>query len=166
MTGDVAPVATAQQRQACEALLHRWLQARQDDGLPVLAAGRDAGTGRWFVRLRGTEKDIVTVWLHLRQRTLAHEAQMMPGPETHREEVLAYLLRRNVTMGQLRFALGPEDAVYVVGEVPVARVDEDELDRVVGGSLAAVDDCFPTAMAMGHAGLYRRRPPRRSALRQ
>ena len=69
-------------------------------------------------------------------------------------------MRRNAELGQMRFALGPEDAVYLVGELPVAEVTEDELDRIVGSSLAWVDDAFPTAMTIGFAGRYRRRPRR------
>ena len=54
---------------------------------------------------------------------------------------------------------GPEDAVYLVGRVPVERVDDDELDRIMGASLAYTDECFPTAMTIGYEGRYRRRPP-------
>lgn len=157
----VAPIATDAERRACAARLDAWAAARAAEGLPVLAAGRDADGARWYVRLRGAEKDVVTVWFNLRQRTLDHEAQVMPAPEAAREEVWAFLLRRNRNLPQLRFALGPEDAVLLVGEVPVARVDDDELDRIVGGSLAVVDDCYPTAMSLGYPGLYRRRPARR-----
>jgi hypothetical protein len=57
----------------------------------------------------------------------------------------------------MRFALGAEDAVYLVGEVPVRAVTEDELDRIVGSSLGYVDAFFPTAMAIGFAGRFRRR---------
>ena len=73
-------------------------------------------------------------------------------------ETFEYLLRRNADLHQMRFALGFEDAVYLVGEIPVAMVCEEELDRIVGSSLAYVDASFPTAMAIGFAGRYRRRP--------
>ncbi len=53
--------------------------------------------------------------------------------------------------------LGPEDAIYLVGEIPVHAVTDDELDRIIGSSLSYVDDVFPTAMAIGFAGIYRRR---------
>ena len=59
------------------------------------------------------------------------------------------------------FALGPEEAIYLVGRVAAHRVDDDELDRIVGASLAYTDECFPTAMTIGYEGRYRRRPPPR-----
>ncbi|MGH9082536.1 MAG: YbjN domain-containing protein [Acidimicrobiales bacterium] len=112
---------------------------------------------RWYLRFRGEEKDYITVWLTLRQRTLHHEAQFMPAPEEHPVEVLRYLMRRNADLFGMSFCLGPEDAVYLVGRVPAALVDEEELDRIAGSSIVYVDDHFPTAMTLGHPALYRRR---------
>ncbi len=157
----IAPVASAAQRLACAERIQAWAEERLAAGPPVLAAGRDPDAERWYLRLRGVDKDVVTVWLTLRQRTLHHDTQVMPAPETAREETFAFLLRRNASLPGIRFALCAEDAVHLVGEVPIGRVDADELDRIVGGSLAAVDDCWDTAMALGFAGTYRRRPRRR-----
>jgi hypothetical protein len=125
---------------------------RQEGGDPV------TGAARWYLRMRGDEKEFVTVWLTLRQRTLHHEAQFMPAPETNIEATWEYLLKRNADLLGMSFALGPEDAVYLVGRVPVERVDDEELDRVMGASLAYTDECFPTAMLLGYEGMYRRRP--------
>jgi hypothetical protein len=130
---------------------------RQPGGDPV------TGAPRWYLRLRGDEKEFVTVWLTLRQRTLHHETQVMPAPETNVEATWEYLLKRNADLWGMAFALGPEDAVYLVGKVPVTRVDDDELDRIIGASLAYTDECFPTAMSIGFEGRYRRRPPSRRA---
>lgn len=158
-----APVATAAERRACAERIEAWIAERLADGQLVLDAGRDPDphAERWYVRLRGADKDVVTVWLTLRQRTVHHDTQLMPAPETAREETFAYLLRRNAALPGMRFALAAEDAVHLVGEMPIARVDADELDRIVGGSLAAVDDCWDTAMSLGYAGTYRRRRVRR-----
>ena len=60
-------------------------------------------------------------------------------------------------INHMGFALGPEDAVYLIGRVPVGRISEDELDRIMGASLAYTDECFPTAMQLGYEGRYRRR---------
>ena len=115
---------------------------------------------RWYLRFKGDEKDAITVWLTLRQRTLRHEVQFMPAPEAHRAEVLSYLMRRNAELYGMAFCLGPEDAVYLVGRVPAALVDDDELDRIAGSSIVYVDDHYPTAMTLGHPSIYRRRPRR------
>lgn len=115
---------------------------------------------RWYLRFKGEEKDAITVWLTLRQRTLHHEAQFMPAPDAHPVEVLSYLMRRNAELYGMAFCLGPEDAVYLVGRVPAALVDDEELDRIAGSSIVYVDDHYPTAMTLGHPAIYRRRPRR------
>jgi Putative bacterial sensory transduction regulator len=112
---------------------------------------------RWYLRFAGEEKDFITVWLTLRQRTLHHEAQFMPAPEANVVEVLQYLLRRNTELYGMAFCLGPEDAVYLVGKVPASLVDDEELDRIAGSSIVYVDDHYPTAMTLAHPGIYRRR---------
>jgi hypothetical protein len=153
----VARIATDDEQSACQELIERWAAARLAEDGALVAVDRQPDGERWYLRLSGDEKDFVTVWLTIRQRTLHHEAQVMPAPETNIEATYEYLLRRNAELHQMRFALGAEDAVYLVGEVPVSDVTEDELDRIVGSSLAYVDDYFPTAMQIGFAGRYRRR---------
>jgi hypothetical protein len=155
----VADIASPDERAECDALIARWAAARLAENGAVVAVDRQPELDRWYLRLRGEEKDFVTVWLTVRQRTLHHETQVMPAPEVNAAETFEYLLRRNADLHQMRFALGAEDAVYLVGEIPVATVDEDELDRIVGSSLAYVDAFFPTAMTIGFAGRYRRRRP-------
>lgn len=152
----VADIATADERAACAAVIEQWAAARLAEDGAVVAVDRQAESDRFYVRLRGDEKDFVTVWLTVRQRTLYHEAQVMPAPEVNRAETFEYLLRRNADLHQMSFALGSEDAVYLVGEVPVTTVCEEELDRIVGSSLLYVDTYFPTLMTIGFAGRYRR----------
>jgi hypothetical protein len=139
-------------------VIERWAAARLAEDSAVVAVDREEELGRWYLRLAGDEKDFVTVWLTIRQRTLHHETQVMPAPEVNVAETFEYLLRRNADLYQMRFSLGAEDAVYLVGEVPVGTVSDGELDRIVGSSLAYVDAFFPTAMSIGFAGHYRRRP--------
>ena len=149
---------------AVAARIDAWIaRERSPDGTFGLVAaerqvvGDRTASHRWYLRFRGEEKDYITVWLTLRQRTLHHEAQFMPAPEEHRLEVLQYLMRRNADLYGMAFCLGPEDAVYLVGRVPAALVDDDELDRIAGSSIVYVDDHFPTAMTLGHPAIYRRR---------
>ena len=164
MTDEWAGILEPAERDAVCARIDDWAARQLAEGGLLVAVDRQAGgdpiTGapRWYLRLRGEEKEFVTVWLTLRQRTLRHEAQFMPAPETNIEATWQYLLKRNADLIGLSFALGAEEAIYLVGRVPVSRVDDDELDRIVGSSLAYTDECFPTAMNMAFEGRYRRRP--------
>jgi hypothetical protein len=131
------------------------------DGLLVAAERQEVtdrtASHRWYLRFKGEEKDFITVWFTLRQRTLHHEAQFMPAPENNVADTLAYLMRCNANLYGMWFSLGPEDAIYLVGRVPAGLIDDDELDRIAGSSVLYVDDHFPTAMTLAHPGLYRRR---------
>ena len=164
MTDEWAGVLEPAERVAICTSIDDWATRQLAEGGLLAAVDRQAGgdpiTGapRWYLRLRGEEKEFVTVWLTLCQRTLRHEAQFMPAPETNVEATWLYLLKRNADLIGLSFALGAEDAIYLVGRVPVSRVDDDELDRIVGSSLAYTDECFPTAMSIGYEGRYRRKP--------
>jgi len=147
---------------AAAARIDAWVERELSSGGTLEAAERQEVTDRtashrWYLRFKGEEKDHITLWLTLRQRTLHHEAQFMPAPEEQEAEVFAYLLRRNADLFGMSFCLGPEDAVYLVGRVPARLIDDDELDRVAGSSVHYVDEHFPTAMTLGHPRLYRRR---------
>ncbi len=165
MTDRWAGVLSDAERAEVCGVVDRWAERTRAEGTGLVSAERPAGgdpaTGapRWLLRFRGEEKDVVAVRLTLHQRTLHHEVQLMPAPETNVAETYAYLLRKGAELWGMGFAIGAEDALYVVGRVPVERIDDDELDRIAGASLAVVDECFPTAMTLGFAGRYRRRPP-------
>ncbi len=156
----LADIASSDERDACEDRIESWAARRMAEDGPLVAVDRQSAGRRWYLRLAGEEKQFITVWLSVRQRTLRHEAQVMPAPEVDPCRTYQYLLRRNAELHQMHLALGAEDAVVLVGEVPVGAIDDDELDRIVGASLAYVDEVFPTAMSIGFAGLYRRRPRR------
>jgi hypothetical protein len=161
----VVDLPESEEMAAAVACIDAWV-ARElaSEGLLVAAERQDVSdrtaSFRWYLRFKGDEKDFITVWFTLRQRTLHHEAQFMPAPEEHAVDVFSYLLRRNAALFGMWFALGPEDAIYLVGRVPARYIDDDELDRIAGSSVMYVDDHFPSAMTMAHPGVYRRRPRR------
>jgi len=55
----------------------------------------------------------------------------------------------------MRFCIGAEDAVYLVGQLPVTAIDEAELDRIVGTTYATVEQYFRPAMRIGYASKFR-----------
>jgi hypothetical protein len=94
--------------------------------------------------------------LTLRERTLHYETYFMPAPEEQVEACYEYLLRTNLRLFAMRFAVGPEDAIYLVGQMPVRAIDEGELDRIVGSAYAYSEQYFATAMSIGYASKFRR----------
>jgi hypothetical protein len=161
----VVGLTEADEAAAVAACIDSWAARELAADGPLVAAERQDVTDRsasfrWYLRFRGDEKDAITVWLTLRQRTLHFETQFMPAPEENKVAVLEYLMRRNADLFGMSFCYGPEDAVYLVGRIPASLVDDVELDRIAGSSIVYVDDHFPTAMTLAHPGIYRRRPRR------
>ena len=129
-----------------------WLEALRDAYDHVAAVDRSPDElHRWFVRMRGEEKDVTTVWLTLGQRTLRYETYVMPAPEENAETLYEHLLRRNDRLVGAHFSIGVEDAIFLRGELPVGQVSLDELDRVLGTLYAHVEQCFRALLHLGFA---------------
>jgi len=132
-------------------VIETWAAQQRVENPAVLSIEKDAEELRWYVRLEGEEKAVFTVWLTLRQRTLHAETYFMPAPEEREGELYEYLLRLNARLYGLHFAIGAENAVYLSGHVPVAEVDDDSLDRVIGTAYAYTEQYFRPAMRIGYA---------------
>ena len=77
------------------------------------------------------------------------------APEANAQSLYEYLLRANMRLFGMRFAIGLEDAVYLVGQMPLSAVDADELDRIVGATYAYSEQYFRPAMSIGYATRFR-----------
>jgi hypothetical protein len=132
--------------------IDRWLAAQKDEHPLVAEAQRVPGeVPRWYVRLRGEQKDAIAVWFTLRERTLHYESYVLPAPEENHAAFYEQLLRRNLKLYGLTFAIGAEDGVYLVGQRSVADVDDDVLDWIVGSMYHTVEQCFRPALRIGFA---------------
>jgi len=109
---------------------------------------------RWYVRMRGEEKEFTTVWLTLGQRTLRYETYVMPAPMENAEELYESLLRRNEKLVGARFSIGVEDAVFLRGELFLSGLTEGELDRIIGTLYATVEQCFKPLLRIGFASQF------------
>ena len=147
--------ASTEELAALTQMIQRWTQKEQETNPLLAAVDYDPDLARWYVRMRGEEKAIITVWLTLRERTLHYETYFMPAPEENVEQCYEYLLRANMNLFGLRFAIGLEDAVYLVGQMPLSAIDEAELDRIVGPTYAYSERYFRPAMSIGYASKFR-----------
>jgi hypothetical protein len=141
-------------RVAALAVVEQWIERQRVDN-PVLAAiDRDPGIDRWYVRMRGEQRDFVAVWITVGDYTLQYETYFMPAPEEDAATLYEFLLRRNARLYNMRFSIGPEDALYLTGQLPLGAVDDAELDRLVGAAYAAVEQWFRPAMRIGFGSRF------------
>lgn len=138
-----------------ERQIDEWLAGFAVVNPAIVAIDRgDGDDTRWYVRMRGEEKEFTTVWLTLGQRTLRYEAYVMPAPDENIEAVFENLLRRNERLIGVHFAIGVEDAVFLRGDLPLAALSEDELDRVIGSLYATAEQCFQGLLRIGFASRF------------
>ena len=144
------------------------LERRIDEWLAAFAAGNPAIVAidrgevslaggdepRWYVRMRGEDKEYITVWLTLGQRTLRYEAYVMPAPEENPDALYENLLRRNEHLVGLHFAIGVESAVFLRGDLPLQALSEAELDRIIGSLYATTEQCFRSLLRIGFASRF------------
>lgn len=132
-----------------------WLLGMQAKNDVIVAIDRgEPGEQRWYVRMRGEEKEFTTIWITLGQRTLKYETYVMPAPEENAEQLYEHLLRRNESMVGAHFSIGIEDAIFLRGELPLRLVEEEELDRVIGTVYATVERIFPIIIRIGFASRF------------
>ncbi|MEI7886400.1 MAG: YbjN domain-containing protein [Actinomycetes bacterium] len=156
MTQDALPPASAQELDQIEDRIAQWLaeQLQQNPTVESVERDTDSGERRWMIRVSAEEKAMFSVWFHLRQRTLHVETYLMPAPEENKAQAYEYLLRRNLRFNGLSFAIGAEDAVFLVGQIPVQWVTEAELDRLFGSVYSYVEQSFRPAMRLGFSSRY------------
>jgi putative sensory transduction regulator len=140
---------------AVEGDIDRWLRVQLAENPVVAAVERgEPDERRWYVRVNGEQKAVFTIWFTLGQRTLQYETYVMPAPEENAAQLYEHLLRRNRKLNGAAFAIGVEDAVFLVGQAPVRSLDEGELDRILGSLYAYTEQCFRPAMRIGYASKF------------
>ena len=133
-----------------ERSIDEWLDHIRRSNQAISAIDRGDGDEiRWYVRMRGEEKEFTTVWLTLGQRTLRYETYVMPAPRENAEQLYESLLRRNEKLVGARFSIGEEDAVFLRGELFLSSLTEIELDRIIGTLYATVEQCFKPLLRIG-----------------
>ncbi len=121
----------------------------------VVGVEGDAENRRWYIRMTGEAKVAYSVLLTLRQRSLHYESYFAPAPEENHGRFYEFLLRRNLDLRLVRFAVGSEAAVFLLGEAPLPTLDEIALDCILGSLTAATERYFRAAMLIGFASRFR-----------
>ena len=117
-----------------------------DAGIEWELGGR---SGEFVVTLPGDKKLRTVASLLVRERYTSVSAFVVRNPDENHEEFYRHLLRRNLRMPGLAYAIDTSGDVYVKGEVPTAAVDAAYLDQLLGVVLDAADTPFNELLVLG-----------------
>jgi len=110
----------------------------------------------WAIQLKGEKKLSTTVLVAIRERTLSIESFFLRRPVENHAELYRMLLRANMRLYGVRFAIDDLGDVYLVGKIAVEAVTSDEIDRLLGTILQTSDEMFMPAIEVGFASYLAR----------
>jgi len=120
-------------------------------------AYESTGEFRYAVTLPGEHRLRTTCNLIVGEHALRLEAFVMRQPDERREELWAWLLRRNARMYGVAFSIDAAGDVYLTGRVGLSgAATEEELDRLLGSVLTYADESFDTMVEIGFGTAIRR----------
>ncbi|MFJ9391617.1 YbjN domain-containing protein [Nocardioides sp. NPDC101246] len=106
--------------------------------------------------LPGERKLQTPVRIDLGQHALGVHAFVCRRPDENFETVYRWLLERNLRLYGVAFGLDRLGDIYLDGRLPLAMVDPDELDRLLGSVLTYADESFNTILELGFASSIRK----------
>jgi hypothetical protein len=103
----------------------------------------------WDVLVPSYWKEAIAVSFSLGDRSLRGEAFFMRAPEEHHDRAFQLLLQRNQRAHLWKFASNTDGDVMLVTEVPLAAIEESELDVLFGALITLVDETYVPYMKLG-----------------
>lgn len=110
----------------------------------------------FVVSLPGEHKLATTCALVVGSHTVSVNAFVARRPDEHHADVYRLLLQRNVRLSGVAFALDRLGDIYLVGRLPLAAVDAQAIDQLLGAVVDAADSAFDRILVTGFASSIRR----------
>jgi hypothetical protein len=108
-----------------------------------------ARAGEYVVTLPGEKKLKTVASLVAGESSLSVSAFVIRNPDENHETFYRYLLRKNLRLPGLAYAIDGSGDVYVAGRLPAPGVDAAYLDQLLGALLDAADSHFNELLAIG-----------------
>lgn len=113
--------------------------------------GAHGGLPGLVVELPGERKLKTNTILSIGAHSVRVEAFVCRQPDENHERVYRFLLRRNRRLYGVAYTLDNVGDIYLVGRMALDSVTADEIDRILGQVLEAVDNDFNTLLELGFA---------------
>lgn len=107
------------------------------------------GDGRLMVSVSGEWRRSMPVLFDVEERHLRFRALLAGALDENHEAAYRYALQRNQRAHDVRFALDGDDNVLLVGRIPLAAVDTDVLDELLGELVQTADETFNQLLGTG-----------------
>jgi hypothetical protein len=110
----------------------------------------------FVVTLPGEKKLKTVASVVVSDTALSVSAFVIRNPDENHTEVYRFLLRRNLRLPGLAYAVDKSGDVFVTGRIPAAGVDAETLDQLLGVVLTAADEPFNELLVMGFLSSMRK----------
>ncbi len=121
----------------------------QHDLIYTRHEGAHGGLPGLIVELPGERKLKTNTILSIGEHSVRVEAFVCRQPDENHEGVYRFLLKRNRRLYGVAYTLDNIGDIYLVGRIALEAVSPDEIDRVLGQVLEAVDTDFNTLLELG-----------------
>lgn len=102
-----------------------------------------------IVELPGERRLKTNTILSIGEHSVRVEAFVCRKPDENHEGVYRFLLKRNRRLYGVAYTLDNVGDIYLVGRMALSSVTAEEVDRVLGQVLEAVDNDFNTLLELG-----------------
>ncbi len=110
----------------------------------------------FMVTLPGEAKLQTHCALVVGDHTLSINAFVIRKPDTDEDVVHKWCMTKNAAMYGIAFAINELGDIYLVGRLPLAAVNAQEIDRLIGSVLQYSDSSFNQLLELGFADAIRR----------
>jgi hypothetical protein len=112
-------------------------------------AGAHGGPAGLVVELPGERKLTTNTILSIGEHSVRVEAFVCRKPDENHAGVYRFLLKRNRRLYGVAYTLDNLGDIYLIGRMALESVSADEIDRVLGQVLEAVDSDFNSLLELG-----------------
>ncbi len=118
--------------------------------------GARGGLPGLIVELPGERKLTTNTLLNIGEHSVRVEAFVCRQPDENHEAVYRFLLKRNRRLYGVAYTLDNLGDIYLIGRMALDIVNPDEIDRVLGQVVEAVNTDFNTLLELGFAASIRK----------
>jgi hypothetical protein len=119
-------------------------------------AGAHGGLPGLIVELPGERKLVTNTLLSIGEHSVRVEAFVCRRPDENHEGVYRFLLKRNRRLYGVAYTLDNIGDIYLIGRMALDVINPDEVDRVLGQVVEAVNNDFNTLLELGFASSIRK----------